>query len=245
MSSRSPAFFGVVLLVSDDRVAIEQLSESMRRFALIPEQCPDAFSALARLKRSKFEAVVVDFRLGSQVEDVIEGVRQSDSNNHAVVFTVSDNEVEAAEAFEFGSTFVLRRPLSAASIDLTLKAAYGLIVRERRRYFRCPITFPVAIARGAMQTIQSQTVNISEGGMSVIAAAQVGQSEQIKLQFVLPGDEFEFELGAMVRWADELRLGLQFLSSRQTPKLQEWLSSRLEESIPKSVKDKFLNISTG
>src|SRR5229473_7666783 len=94
MNSPSPAVVGRVLLVSNDTVAIEQLSESMQRFALFPERCAEVFSALERLNRVKFEAVIVDLRLGSQAGTLLEGVRYSDSNKHAVVFTVSDSEIE-------------------------------------------------------------------------------------------------------------------------------------------------------
>ena len=239
MNSPSPAFVGRVLLVSNDAITIKQLSESMQRFALSPERCPDVSSALERLNRTKFEAVIVDLRLGSQAGAVVEGARQSPSNEHAVVFTVSDGEVEAAEAFKAGSTFVLRRPLSAASIDLSLKAAYGLIVRERRRYFRCPVEVPVAFLTTAMQTVHGRSVNISEGGMSVAAAAPLRPGDQARLQFTLPGDEFQFVLESTVCWAKEGRLGLQFLSPHQTSRLQEWLSCRLEESMPQSVRNKF------
>ena len=238
----SSEFVGRVLLVSDDAIAIEQLSESMRRFALSVEQCPEVSSALERLKRSKFEAVIVDFRLGSQAAAVLEGTRHSSSNEHAVLFTVSDNQAETSDAFKAGSTFVLRRPLSATSIDLSLKAAYGLIVRERRRYFRCPMVAPVVILRTSMPTVHGHTVNVSEGGMSITTAASLVPGDHVQLQFTLAGDEFQFALESTVCWAREQRIGLQFLSSHQTPKLQEWLSRRLEEEIPQSVRDKFSNV---
>jgi ActR/RegA family two-component response regulator len=239
MNAPVPAFVGRVLLVSNDATAIEQLSESMQRFALLPEQCPDVLSALERLKRAKFEAVVVDFRLGSQAGAVMEGIRQSPSNEHAVIFAVSDNEVVAAEAFKAGSTFILRTPFSAASLELSLKAAYGLIVRERRRYFRCPVDVPVAILRAGMQAAHGQTVNVSEGGMAVTAATLLEPGNQVQLQFTLPGDDFDFVFESTVCWAKEGRFGLQFLSPHRTSNLQEWISRRLEETMPQSVRDKF------
>jgi len=239
MNSPSPAFVGRVLVVSNDALTIDQLTESVQRFALFAEQCPDVPSALERLQRAKFEAVVVDFRLGSQAGAVAEAARESASNEHAIVFTVCDGEGEAAEAFKAGSTFLLRRPLAAASIDLSLKAAYGLIVRERRRYFRCPVEVPVSILRTAMEPVPGHTVNISEGGMAVTAAAPLRPGDEARLHFTLPGKDFEFILESTVCWAKERRLGLQFLSPHQTSRLQEWLSGRLEEAMPQSVRDKF------
>jgi ActR/RegA family two-component response regulator len=243
MNPPSSGFVGRVLLVSNDAMVIEQLGESMQRFALSLEQCPEVSSALEGLKRTKFEAVIVDFRVGSQAGAVLEGIRHSPSNEHAVVFTVCNSEVEAAEAFKNGSTFVLRRPLSPASIDLSLKAAYGLIIRERRRYFRCPVEIPVAILTTATETVHGHTVNVSEGGMAITIAASLGPGDQAQVKFTLPDDEFEFVFQATVCWAKEKRLGLQFTPSPSgTHHLQEWLSRRLEESIPQTVRDKFSNL---
>lgn len=243
MNAPSPASIGRVLVVSNDPIAIKQLGESMQRFALIPEPYSDVPSALERLKRAKFEAVVVDFQLGSEAGVVLEKTRQSASSQHAVLFTISDGEMEEADAFKAGSTFILRRPLSAASIDSSLKAAYGLIIRERRRYFRCPVEIPVAILGPAMHTVQGRTVNISEGGMAVTTAALLQPSAQVQLHFSLPGDGFQFVLESTVCWAQEQRLGLRFLSSHQASNLQEWLSRRLEDAMPQSVRDKFSPLS--
>jgi ActR/RegA family two-component response regulator len=239
MNSPSPAFVGRVLLVSDDATTIEQLSEPIQRLALAVEQCCDVASALSRLQRAKFEAVIVDFRLGAQAGEVVAGTRNAASNEHAVVFTISDGQEEASDAFKAGSTFLLRRPLSASSIDQSLKAAYGLIVRERRRYFRCPVEVPLAILATGMLTAYGQTVNISEGGMALTAAAPLKPGDQSRLHFTLPGDDFEFQLESTVCWAREQRLGLQFLSPHLTSRLQEWLSSRLEETMPQSIRDRF------
>jgi ActR/RegA family two-component response regulator len=241
MNPASSDFVGKVLLVSSDAIVIEQLTDSLLRFALFAEQRSEVSSALERLNRAKFEAVIVDLQLGTQAEAVLEAVRHSPSNQHAVVFTVSDSELETAGAFRAGSTFILRRPLSAASIDVSLKAAYGLIVREKRRYFRYPVAVPVAILRTALQTAHGYTVNVSEGGMSINTATSLRPGDPVESQFILPGSEFQFVLESQVCWTKEGGVGLQFTSSslRRTGKLQEWLSHRLEETIPQSVRDKF------
>jgi ActR/RegA family two-component response regulator len=239
MNSASPAFVGSALIVSSDVITIEQLNESLERFALSHQHCSDVPSALEQLQRSKFEAVVVDFRLGKQAGAVVEGTRQSASNNHSVVFSVSDGEAEAVEAFKTGSTFLLRRPLSAASIDQSIRAAYGLIVRERRRYFRCPVEVPVAILTKSIQTVHGYTINISEGGTAVTAEAAIVPGDPARLHFTLPGDDFQFVFESTVCWTTEQRLGLQFVSPTQIARLQQWLSRRLEATMPQSVKDKF------
>jgi ActR/RegA family two-component response regulator len=238
----SSAFVGRVLIVSSDVSTIEQLRESIERFALSPLQCHDIPSALEQLQRSKVEAVIVDFRLGFQAGTVVERTHESASNEHAIVFTVIDGEAEAVQAFKAGSTFLLRRPLSADSIDQSIRAAYGLIVRERRRYFRCPVKVPVAILRLPMETVHGHTVNISEGGISVTAVTPLGPGDPVRAHFTLPGDDFQFVCESTVRWTTEQKIGLQFRSPPGIARLQQWLSRRLEETMPQSVRDKFSTV---
>jgi CheY-like chemotaxis protein len=232
-----------VLLVSNDAVTIMQLSESMQQLAMSPEVCAEVPTALGLLNRRKFDAVIVDLQLGGQANDILEKVRLSPSNRTAVIFTISDSDAETASAFKAGSNFVLRRPLSLTSIDRSLKVAYGLIVRERRRYFRCPVEIPATICRPAMPEIHGQTVNISEGGIAISTSVSLGPGAKVQVQFTLPGHESRFAVEAAICWCKETYLGLQFtsLSPHLASELQEWLSRRLEESLPQSVADKFRN----
>ena len=232
---------GGVLLVSNDAATIEQLSESMRQLAMSPEICADVQAALGLLDLRKFEAVMVDLQVGGQVSTVLEKVRLSPSNRTAVLFTISGNDAETASAFKAGSNFVLTRPLSPASIDRNLKVAYGLIVRERRRYFRCPVEIPATICKPPASEIHGRTMNISEGGIAVATSVSLEPGIKVQVQFTLPGHETPFAVDATICWSNETYLGLQFtsLTPDLTSELQEWLSRRLEQSLPQSVADKF------
>jgi hypothetical protein len=68
----------------------------------------------------------------------LDDVRLSSSNPTAVTFGISDDDAEVKAAFREKSQFVFERPLFSAVNPQTLKPAYGMILRERRRYFRCP-----------------------------------------------------------------------------------------------------------
>jgi ActR/RegA family two-component response regulator len=230
-----------VLVVSNDAVTIQQLSESMQQLAMSPEVCAEVLTALGLLNRRKFEAVIVDLRLGDQASAVVEKVRLSPANRTAVIFTISDGDAETASAFKAGSNFVLRRPLSLTSIDRSLKVAYGLIVREHRRYFRYPVEIPATICGPAKAEIHGQTLNISEGGIAITTPVSLETGIRVQVEFTLPGHESRFAVGAAVCWCKERYLGLQFtsLSPHLSSELQEWLARRLEESLPPSVADKF------
>lgn len=235
---------GSALVISNDAATINQLGASMQQLAMSPEVSSEIPAALELLSHRKFEAVVVDFQLGDQSKAVLEKIRQSSSNRTAVLFTISDSDAETAAAFKAGTNFVLRRPLSRVSIDRSLKVAYGLIVRERRRYFRCPVEIPAAISGPGMPVVQGKTVNISEGGVAINTSLSLDPGAHVKVQFTLPDREIHFEAEATVCWSKEGYLGFQFtsLSPQLTSELQEWLSRRLEESIPESVADKFRSV---
>jgi DNA-binding response OmpR family regulator len=239
--TESTASIAKALIISQDAQANEAITQSLAQLAISVEPCPQVPEALLRLNCRKFEAVIVDLQLGDQATAVLQQVRSSASNRTAVVFAIGSVEEDAATAFKIGAGFVLKRPLSLESISHTLKAAYGLIVRERRRYFRYPISIPAAI-RQDNGDAEGRTVNISEGGMAIIVAVPL-IADKVNVQFMLPGQPSQFAVKAVRCWQEGNCVGLQFVSlpPQQKSELQEWLSCRLEEQLPQPVAQKFQN----
>ena len=235
---------GGALLVSNDALTAKQVSESLRQLAMFPEVCTDGPTAQALLGKKKFDAVIVDLQLGKRGLALLEEVRLSRSNRTAVLLAISNSDAETADAFKGGSNFVLRRPLSYTSIDRTLRVAYGLIVREQRRYFRCPVEIAVAICRPESEDAHVKSVNISEGGMAIKSSIAFQTDSCVLVQFILPDHDSGFAVESRICWFRDGIVGLQFtgLSPKQTSELQEWLAHRLEESFPEYVAAKFRNL---
>ncbi len=230
------------LLVSSDPPTIEQLSESLQELAALTEVCRDIPSAIRLLNTRKFETVVVDLKLGGQAGDLLQRVRLSPSNRTTVAFAVTGSAREAAMAFEAGSNFVLERPLTTTSVGRTLKAAYGLIVQERLRYFRCSVSIPATIHKRDTGEIRCQILNISQGGMAIVTPAPLKPGAGVCVEFTIPGKRAGIEVHSEICWYDEKgRAGLRFLESspEQSSELREWLSRRLEQSLPEAVAAKF------
>jgi len=235
------ASIGRALLVSDDETTIQQITESTRQFAISLEVRGELSAALQQLKSHKFEAIIVDFRRRGRAQTILEEIPLTPSNASAITFVISDNKEETKEAFSAGSRFVLERPLSADSINRTLKAAYGLIVRERRRYFRCPVAIPVALRGNGIPETNGQAVNISEGGMALGIPVPLRPGMQATITFRLPGIDAEFAPESTVCWHQEGVVGVKFspLPPLQKSELQHWLGRQLEHSLPESVAGKF------
>jgi len=224
---------GNVLLVCKDVDAIRLLTEAVQQFALSLDVHHQTDTAASILRRQKFEAVVVDLELGDSAKTVLKEVYLSPSNQTAVTFTITSRNAEKGSGISIGSTFSFVRPLSVESISLTLKAAYGLIVRERRRYFRFPLAVPAFLRTAEGKEIESQTVNIGEGGMGLQTSHPFKTKEQALVQFTLPGQPNQFSAELDVCWCDQSgRLGVRFvaLSAQQKSGLREWLSARFEKA---------------
>src|SRR5271166_5096920 len=127
---------GLALLMSADPVTIQLFSHALQELSIFPEVCEDARAAIGLLNRRKFEAVIVDLKLGEDCGRILDEVRVSLSNRTAVTFAIASDNVESTASFRRRTSFVFERPISAPSIHSTLKPAYGMILRERRRYFR-------------------------------------------------------------------------------------------------------------
>ena len=231
------------LLVSDDVGTIQQFKSPLQQLSILSYVCRDGPAAISLLKSRKFDAVIVDFQLGQESGMVLDELRLSASNRTTVTLAISGGEAPSTAASRKKVGFVIERPLSPLSVRGALKAAYGLILRERRRYFRCPISIPVVILRADVPDVRCDSVNISEGGMALSTSVPLKPGEKVQVQFTLPGHNAPLLVESTVSWWKTGHIGVYFisLSPLSTSELQDWLSGKLEGTLPDFVARKFQN----
>ena len=229
------------LLVSADPGTIQEVSLALRELSISPDVCQDATGAVRLLNRRKFDTVIVDLQLGNQCGLILDELALSASNRMAVTFAVTDSELDTIEVLRRRTGFVFERPLSPQSIRSTLKPAYGLILRERRRYFRCPVSNLVTIVRRNTPEVHCQSVNISEGGMAVSTSVPFSAGEAVQVQFTLPDHKVPIVAESTICWLETGKVGIRFISFSPECKseLRQWLSRRLEEALPESTARQF------
>jgi ActR/RegA family two-component response regulator len=232
---------GLALLVSTDPPAIQQFRHALQEFSISSDVCGEVPAAVGLLNRRKFDAVIVDLRLGEQSGMILEEVHLSASNRTAVTFGISNSDSDTTAAFRKKAQFVFERPLSAKSIQKTLKPAYGLILRERRRYFRYPVSIAVVIQRQSRQEVRCNSVNISGGGMALSTYIPLVPGERVRVQFTLPGHEAAIVAESTICWSKTGHLGVRFVSvsDDHNSELQAWLSQKLEQILPEFVAEQF------
>jgi PilZ domain len=227
---------GTALVFCKDAPTRQLILESLHPLTILPEICEDGAVAASLLDRQKFETVIVDMLLGDEAVLVLRQIRLSRANRTAVSFAITTG-TETQTSGKPDSTFVLQRPLSAAAISQTLRAAFGMVVRERRRYFRCPVAIAAFLRARQPEDLLCQTVNISEGGIAIKVPTTL-DSDFALLRFSLPGRASQLFAETKVVWRGQGGLvGLQFesLAAPQKQELQEWLARKLDETLPENV----------
>lgn len=181
-------------------IRVHLFNQALRELSVSSEICQEVLAAVGLLKRRKFDAVIVDLQLGEQSAVILDEVHRSSSNGTAVTFGIVSNDAEGT-AFRKRSDFAFDRPLSAKSIRNILKPAYGLILRERRRYFRCPVSVPVIIQRETGKEVRCNSINISGGGIALSTFILLVPGESVQIQFTLPDHPVPFLAASTICWS--------------------------------------------
>jgi DNA-binding NtrC family response regulator len=225
-----------VLLVSRNIQTIEFLCQQMQQLAIHVETSCDAESATRKLCRGKFEGVVVDLELGNEGLQLLKKLRDLTSHRHTISYAVVETGEEATSAFRAHANFVLQRPFSLPAVLRTLRAAYPMMFRERRRDYRFPIEVRTFIKTTTEREFLAKSVNISETGMAVDSSTQINAGETVRLRIELPGLDEPLSLSGEICWTNANgRAGMQFveISAKLAERLQLWLSERMAELAPR------------
>jgi hypothetical protein len=224
-----------VLLVSADILTIDTLCHFMEQMAMHVDVCPDMSLATRKLCHSKFEAVVVDFKDPAEALGLIKKSRAMTSHKGAVILAILNSSNETPDAFRAGANFTLVRPLLPAILMRTLRASYPLMVRERRRYYRCPLQIPIHLSSISRPGFMATSVDVSEGGMALASPVALQVGESVNLKLTLPGTKRTATISGEVCWTDNAgRMGLEFVQvpAAVVEQLQSWIAERLEECQP-------------
>jgi len=236
-----PEFAGRALLVSSQAGEARQIVAEMQRFGFTVDVCTNQESGAAMIATRKFQAVIMDLGADGQESEFLDVVHSSPSNRTAVTFAVLGMEKRVRPLHP---NFFLHRPLRKALLASTFKAAIGLIIRDYRRYFRCPIKVPATIQINGAPPVPCELMNISEGGLALTRCIPLGLGTLVETRFQLPDGLGEFYADAHVCWSDNRsRAGLHFsrIVPEQKVRLQIWLSQQIEEGIPDSIMQLFGN----
>jgi PilZ domain len=187
---------------------------------------PSISPARNYISRRKVDGIVIDMGLPGAL-DLITQVRRGSSNRFTVVFACMGSSPENQFAIRAGANFVLHRPLLSEKVAHIFTVAAGMMVSEKRRYFRYPLMVPVEIKMKERQ-VESTMSNLSEGGMAIWSLYYHSPGSPVQFAFEIP-------TGGLIRGTGEVAwtnadglAGIKFniLRDYAYTQLSSWIARR-------------------
>lgn len=225
-----------LVFCSDEKI-VRVLRRVLSELEIGAEYCTSTESAVHKLTRERFEAVIVDCADPAAASAVLGSARSAPCNKRAVAVAILDPSAALRSAFNLGAHFVLYKPLSAERAKNSFRAARALMKSERRRNTRVAVEIPVTLrmSDGGGQ-VQVSTSDLGEGGMAVKLPHRPQNFTGISVYFQLPGTQHAIECLGEMAWEGTARqVGIRFVDL--TPESREQLVTWLESHSPEFEKD--------
>ena len=217
------------LVVCADQDSANLLTLILSELGMAAEHTPSISRGLELLDSQRFDAIILDYHADQSCEEFLTRLRRSAKNRASMLIAVVDSEFNARPVFGLGANFVLYRPLSSERTRISLRAARGLMRRERRRSPRTPVSSTANLAYPGAPELNALLTDISDGGTSLQTANRIPPSCKVYFEFALPGQQQVVRLSGEVAWQDASgRTGIRFLDVPQSSRrlMQSWLQQK-------------------
>jgi len=222
------------LLICPDAVTLPVLADALQRVDVVPIACDTRLAALDLLWQERFDAVIVDCDALARGLEMVKVVRQAYGRT-AVVLALVAGEAGMKAAFEHGANLVMEKPVTASSVERTLRAARSLMITDQRRYFRLHVEFAVHLhseVGGQTLDVSAKSTDVSLGGMALQVPQPLQPRSILEVSFKPPGMEKRVHAEAEVAWSDARGgCGLRFLHLplAELHALEKWSTAELQK----------------
>lgn len=214
------------LVVCPDHDSTNLLTMILSELGMVSEHTPSITRGLELMEDEQFDVIVLDYQADQSSEEFLARLRQSKKNRASMLIAVVDSDFNARPVFGLGANFVLYRPLSSERTRISLRAARGLMRRERRRGPRFPVSSHASVAYPGAPEVNAVLADLSDGGTLIQTPQRLPSSCKVYFEFALPGQQQLVRLSGEVAWQDASgRTGIRFLDVPQSSRrlMQTWL----------------------
>ena len=223
------------LLLCRDQDTLRVFRRALDDLGIAVEVASVAESALERLRKGKFDAVIVDCDDVPGGTEVLTSIQLSASNKRAIALALISGATNMRTAFEMGAHFALDKPVTLERASRSLRAAHGFMLAEQRRYFRHVVDAKASLSFGLIKELVCKVTNVSDGGMAVSLSEQITPGSAVDVRLGLPGISEELEIKGEFAWSDgKGNAGIRFIYLTIESKrcLGKWLAARLGAAEP-------------
>ena len=220
------------LLLSRDPEAQRMISGVLGKVGIQTETCFGPAPGLRALKTRKYEGVIVDCDDLDCGLDLLGMLRDEKFTKTTIVFALINGTTSMHDAFGLGANFVLEKPLMNDRVMRCFRAAQGLMIGERRRYFRYEVDMPVNLVFPKLfGNATARVHDVSLGGMMIRTTLGLTPTSEGTFSLALPGSSRVVSGSCHVVWKSGDSVGLNFteISRPSYAELERWLSERFAE----------------
>jgi CheY-like chemotaxis protein len=225
------------LLVSKDDLTAETLIQVLAEFGVAVNRSNAADVAVTRLAEERFDQVIVDFDDPDSASLLLEACHRVAAPDRTPTVTVAlvHDASQIRSILGAGAHFILTKPFSAEQAQKTLRAATALLKRERRQSLRVAAQAAVSIRLDDGSIVEGILLDLSTGGMDVLAAKPLPRATLVHISFELPEGSAAIAADAEVAWSTANgQIGLRFLDmdAKMREEMGEWLGARAHDALP-------------
>jgi len=223
------------LILSQDENALRVLRRIFTEVGIEIKTLASSGEAIQAIAQHKYDAVVVDCDDVPDGRDVLEALRTGKSNRSAIAFALLNGGTTAKQANALGANFVLDKPLILDRVTRSIRAAHGLIMRERRRYHRHELNISMSVTSGPRE-VGAILINMSEGGCAIRPASSAVFEGLVSFKFTLPHTTIPILGNGEVAWnKPDGTVGIHFtqIDIRTKSIFDNWLTEHTEIEIKK------------
>ncbi|HLY99493.1 MAG TPA: PilZ domain-containing protein [Candidatus Angelobacter sp.] len=218
------------LLVSDDARVISVASKIFDEYGFEVSAVSTTRAATELIRSGSYDLGIYD----NDIPGVFELTGKKPGSNPRVIFAMVRRPIENNIAGR-RVHFIVQKPFNADFFLRSLKAAYGVMLREKRAAFRQEVSIPASsakLAEGDKQKSLSSVsiVNLSKTGLGMMAGRMLPLGATMQLSFPMPETNESMNVSGTVIWAcDNGRAGIRFnhIPASEQKKLNDWIESKL------------------
>lgn len=236
------------ILLSRDAQTLDTMGKVFDDFSVDADFCLSAPTAKRLMQERAFDMLVLDFDSAGAVGvmDLHDGHAQK-YPSAVIAITRGDSALQKAQSKRV--YFEVQKPFTADLMGKTLKAAYSLIVKDKRATFHHEVNILSSASftnnAGEKRLLHGTLItDISETGMRIKTAETLPLQAAISIDFKLPETHSRVHAGCIVTWSEaDGRTGVrfQYVPPPEQRDVQRWLDDRCPwgaELLPKHLQSR-------
>ncbi len=227
-----------MLLLAGSDEHVRRFSTIFGEVGVVVQLVPDTATAIAEISAKQYASLLVDCEMEGGL-DVLELVRQTTPNQKAIVFAVVYDQLQARKANLCGANFLITSPINWDLVRRMARASQSMLLRERRANDRERVRTTAFLSFQQSEETPVMTLDLSDGGMSVLAKDKLTVGTSCFVRFLLPGTNVRIECKGKVMWSrPDGQAGLKFLhlSDGSREDIREWFSKHRPKRITRPNK---------